>query len=73
MVILSYSTREIAEEVDYAQQTISDKVKDFDRISTLEPKLLKSANFDDFTPQIYNIWRKAAKTNEVEHFGTFQC
>jgi DNA-binding XRE family transcriptional regulator len=56
---------EIAEAVGVAQRTIVNWEEDFSK-STGSVLLL---NPPGFTPPLYNVWKKQAKTNTVSHFG----
>lgn len=56
---------EIAEAVGCTVQTASNWSEDFSKSSSAE-LLEKSPNF---TPPIYNVWKKQTKTNAVSHFG----
>jgi hypothetical protein len=65
-----HTQEEIAAAEEMPQQTVADKVKDFTDFGKLSKFGKTSSEYaDDFTPQVYNVWRKQEKTNAVSHFG----
>ena len=62
---LACETQEaIAVAVGVTHQAIAQWIKDFAKISDVD-NFAKS----DFTPPIYNIWKRQTKSNDVGHFG----
>jgi len=55
----------IAEAIEMPQQTVADWIDGFTEI----PEAGKSVKWSDFTPPIYNVWKKQNKSNSVDHFG----
>jgi len=65
-----HTQEQIAQAVGIAQKTVDDSTKVLADLENLQKPLKLSAQFnDDFTPEAYNIWSFAKKTNEVKHFG----
>ena len=55
-------------DLDTSEQPIKDVVSDFLEKFPKNPK--PAANHQtDFTPPIYNVWKKQGKSNDVSHFG----
>lgn len=69
-----WSLDEIGEAVGLTKQAISLVCQEMTNVSKLDkPHRLAATYEDDFEPQLYNVWRKAAKTNEVGHFGNSEA
>lgn len=69
MWLMCYTQEEIADAVDVTQKTIDNWIEDFSNFAS-DSKITKIARFDDdFTPPLFNVWTKAKKSNDVEHFG----
>ncbi|HEX3000322.1 MAG TPA: hypothetical protein VHR86_08825 [Armatimonadota bacterium] len=60
-----HTQEEIAEVVDTPRQTITDWEKEFAEKSATD----NSANFINFAPPIYNVWKQQDKSNSIDHFG----
>ncbi len=70
MWLACYSHEEIANDIgNVSDETVRRKTEHFATKSSLEPNVVKSSSFEDFTPELYNVWTFAKKTNEVGHFG----
>jgi len=63
-----YSQQDIAKAVGTTKQNISICQKKYTD-TNFDKSSKTAANFEgDYNPPIYNVWTKASKTNEVDHF-----
>ena len=55
--------------VKVTQQAVATWIEDFTKICQ-ENNFVNGVNFD---PPLYNVWTKAAKSNDVSHFGNSEA
>jgi hypothetical protein len=65
-----YTEEEIAEQVDLSVFPVHQLLEKPYEIANLQKnKILSEYNEPDWTPPIYNVWKRQEKTNGVSHFG----
>ena len=75
MWLACYTEEEIAEAVGIDQSTVNDMVngESWETATWQKSMILAEYREPEWTPPLYNVWTKAAKTNEVEHFGNSEA
>ncbi len=69
MWLACHTQQEIAEAENVARPTVTAATKDFVKIGNLAKSDINAADFADFKPPIYNVWKQQTKTAGVSHFG----
>lgn len=65
-----YTEEEIAEQVGVSKATVIDILQKRSEIPSLEKlTILSEYREPDWTPPLYNVWKRQEKTNSVSHFG----
>lgn len=64
-----HTQEEIAGVVNVDRSTISTWIRNFVKIGNLSEIHKTAALFGDFEQQLYNVWKRQLKTNEVSHPG----
>lgn len=65
-----YTEEEIAEQVGVSEGTVHELIEKSSEIPSLEKmRILSEYRDPDWTPPLYNVWKRQEKTNGVSHFG----
>jgi hypothetical protein len=68
--LAGWTAEQIAESEDITRQAVDSVMQKFaDLQNFAKPEQTRATFSDDFTPPIYNIWKKQEKSNAVGHFG----
>jgi hypothetical protein len=74
MWLACYTDEEIAEGLGCSVQPVKEQTEKPDENETLQKNLVFSAYQDtDWTPPLYNVWKRQDKTNSTAHFGNSEA
>lgn len=69
-----HTQQEIADAVGGARKTVDDQIASFgETVLQNQTAKTRADHAVDFTPPIYNVWKRQEKTNAVSHFGNSEA